>query len=97
VSDAPQLELLPPDYPEGVPLEVCGLFEKLSHELVDRGFERYSADAILHRIRWEMHIARGDRAFKANNNWTPALARWLMKRSPGAFGGFFELRERISE
>lgn len=81
-------------YPDGVPVEVCSLFERLAIEVRGRGFSRYSADAILHRVRWEMNIERGDRAFKANNNWTPALARWFLKNHPEA-NGFFELRERV--
>lgn len=93
---APQLELLPPDYPEGVPLEVSRLFERLATDLVARGYARFSADAILHRIRWEMRVERGERAFLVNNNWAAPLARWFLARNPRA-GKFFELRERISE
>ena len=84
----------PADYPESVPLEVCHSFEKLALELRALGFKRYSADAILHRVRWHMHVERGNRAFKANNNWTAPLARWFLKNHPEA-AGFFELRERV--
>jgi hypothetical protein len=82
-----------PTYPDGVPQDVCLLFEKLSLEVAAMGFERYSARAVLHRIRWHHQIERGERGFKANNNWTPAMSRWFMKRNP-RLDGFFELRER---
>ncbi len=80
---------------EDIPAEVRLLFEALALDLHRDGFTRYSADAILHRIRWEMHVGRGNRAFVANNNWAAPLARWFMARNP-ACGKFFELRERIS-
>jgi hypothetical protein len=81
--------------PEDVPVEVSALFETLALNLHSAGIVRYSADAILHRIRWEMHVTRGNRAFVANNNWAAPLARWFMARNPSC-GKFFELRERIS-
>lgn len=82
------------EYPEGVPGEVCLTFEKLALELLGLGFKRYSADAILHRVRWHWQVERGDRGFKANNNWTAPLARWFLARNPNA-ANFFELRERL--
>lgn len=93
------LDWVPPKrietYPDSVPPEVCRLFEKLALELLARGFARYSADAILHRLRWEIQVERGNRAFLINNNWAAPLARWFMARNPSA-KKFFELRERIS-
>lgn len=85
---------LPPSYPDGIPADVCLYFERLALELHGAGFSRYSADAVLHRIRWHWQVERGDRGFKANNNWTAPLARWFLKRNPKA-EGFFELRERL--
>lgn len=78
-------------YPAKVPHDVCDLFEKLSREVFAIGFEHYSARAVLHRIRWHYHIDTGNREFKANNNWTPAMARWFMHRHPEC-GDFFRLR-----
>lgn len=78
-------------YPVGIPADVCTLFEKLAIELRGSRWNRYSSDAILHRIRWHYHVERGDRTFKANNNWTAQLARWFMKRHP-EMDGFFETR-----
>ena len=80
----------------GVPDEVVALFERFTLEVINRGFKRYSSDAILHRIRWHYHIERtGHEDFKCNNNWTADLARWFMDNHP-SHTGFFELRVRKS-
>lgn len=78
-------------YPLGVPVEVCTLFEQIALDVKAKGFARYSARAILHRIRWHHHLEKGNREFKANNNWTPAMARWVIARHP-EMKAFFELR-----
>lgn len=83
----------PAPIPSGVPEDVAGLFETLALQVIEQGFGRYSADAILHRIRWHKQIDKGDRDFKANNNWTAPLARWFMARHP-EHKAFFETRER---
>lgn len=99
MNAAPSLfEWQPPPsaYPDDVPAEICLLFERLALDLHERGFKRYSADAILHRIRWEMQVERGNRAFRCNDHWTAPLSRWFLKRNPKA-KGFFELRERVED
>lgn len=78
---------------DGIPHEVRRLFEDLTFELIDRGIRHYSARGILHRIRWEIHLERGDATFKCNNNWTPVLARDFMAKYP-AHKGFFSTRKR---
>lgn len=81
--------------PEGVPPGVATLFERLSMQVHHAGHERYSADAILHRIRWHMQIERGDREFCINNNWSSQLARWFLDQHPELKQRkFFETRER---
>jgi hypothetical protein len=80
----------------GVPTEVVKLFEEYSLRVWRQGWRQYSADAILHRLRWHMHIERGDRDFKCNNNWTSQLARWFLKTHPEC-GEFFETRALASE
>ena len=82
----------PTDPPFGVPPEVLALFEKLALHIRERGFKRYSSDAILHRIRWHYHFERGLRDFKCNNNWTAPMARWCLSKYPGELENFFELR-----
>ena len=48
------------------------LFEQLALQVRARGIEHFSADAILHRIRWEFHVERGDSEYKVNNNYSAA-------------------------
>ena len=74
-----------------VPPDVVELFERFAIEAA-RKMPRYSARAILHRIRWFEHVERGHRSFKCNNNWTPKLARWFLDRHP-EFPDFFETRD----
>jgi hypothetical protein len=82
----------PPKYNlSGIPPEVVSLFESLSLRLAHDGWPRYSARAILHRIRWHYHVDKGDKEFKCNNNWTPRMARWFMDQHP-ELGEFFETR-----
>jgi hypothetical protein len=83
-----------PYYPEGVPVDICTSFERLATR------SAASASTDIPRTRsyigcaMHMHVERGNRAFKANNNWTAPLARWFLKNHPEA-AGFFELRERV--
>lgn len=76
---------------KSVPAPVLDLFEKLALDIRREGWERYSARAILHRIRWHYQIERGIRDFKCNNNWTPAMARWVAMKHPD-LRSFFEFR-----
>lgn len=85
----PDLFDCPP--PPDVPDDVVVLFEAFTKTVIASGMERYSARAVIHRIRWHHHIEKGDREFKCNNNWTPALARWFMQKYP-QHDGFFETR-----
>lgn len=93
----PQLDLFSPPPttggPDGVPNDVAALFDHLAVQIKARGFTRYSADAILHRIRWHYQIERGQRAFKCNDHWTAPLSRWCMRKHP-ELKRFFETRER---
>lgn len=83
-------------YASQIPLDVSRLFEKLTLDLWTAGWEHYSADAILHRIRWHHHVTLNDREFKCNNNWTAPLARWCMRRNP-QIGDFFRTRIMSSQ
>jgi hypothetical protein len=84
------------DYPDKVPPEVCDLFERMTLDLWLDGWIHYSARGIMHRIRWHQRVEMGNRTFKANNNWTPALARWVMEKHP-VIDNFFELRASPGE
>jgi hypothetical protein len=90
---APRSPLL---MPEDVPIDVCVLFESYALQAVKAGVARYSADAILHRIRWHHQVEKGNRDWKANNNWTSALARWFIAKHPDK-AGFFETRKLKEE
>lgn len=79
--------------PDGIPEDVCWMFLDLARKVKARGFDRYSADALLHQIRWYHHIEKGDQEFAVNNNWSSGLARWAMKTDK-ALQGFFETRNK---
>jgi hypothetical protein len=74
-----------------VPPDVVVKFEELAIQVARGGYNRYSARTILHRIRWHYSIDRGERDFKCNNNWSPALSRWFMEQHP-EYPRFFETR-----
>lgn len=78
-------------YPPDIPIEVCDKFVALAREVKATGLKRYSADAILHRIRWHFVIEQRRGKFKLNNNWTAPLARWAMAHHPD-LEGLFETR-----
>lgn len=77
--------------------EVYVMFCDLCDRLIAAGHERYSSDAINHRIRWHFSVDCGDREFKLNDHFTSRYARkWLAAHPQHA--GFFELRTlRASE
>lgn len=76
-----------------MPADVAALFEKIALELVAEGFKRFSADAILHQVRWRNRVQWAAGEYKANNNWTADLARWFLERHPKLKEQrFFELR-----
>jgi hypothetical protein len=79
-------------YPPGIPEHICDKFTELSLQVKSRGFAKYSARAILHRLRWHYQIERGDIHFKINNNYSARLARWFMRMNAGT-DGFFEIRK----
>lgn len=82
--------------PEGIPDEVCKLFEETALEVIAADYSRFSSDAILHHIRWKKRIDYRDRAFKINDHWSSVLARWFLARHP-EYPKFFELRERVDD
>lgn len=78
---------LPSDMPDGI----AEMFEALALKVAAAGFSKYSARAVMHRMRWEMNVEKGDREFRINNNWSAALSRWFMARHP-ELPEFFETR-----
>lgn len=79
--------------------EVWSLFQRFAFEAFVAGHRRFSADAILHRIRWQTSVemvAAGGAArlrFKINDHFSAFYARKFARCHP-AQSDFFELRSR---
>jgi len=73
---------------------VWELFKQFTFEAISAGHTRFSADSILHRIRWETSIITNDAHFKINNNFSADYARKFMAEYP-QHNQFFELRKRF--
>ena len=78
------------EYDEAHP-EVWALFVLFCERLRGLGFKHYSADAVLHQIRWHHHVEYARTDFKINDHFSSRYARKLMAERP-EFAGFFELR-----
>lgn len=77
--------------------EIYELFQRFARELRDAGRSHYSADAILHRIRWEYDVnPRHDEQFKINDHFSSRYARLLIE-DDASFEGFFSLRNLMRE
>lgn len=74
---------------------VWQLFRTYADQVRATGRSKYSARAIIHRIRWHVEIDTNSvDEFKINNNWSPYYARLYMYMFESA-KGFFELRPII--
>jgi hypothetical protein len=71
--------------------EIWNLFVRFTFDAINAGHRNYSADAVLHRVRWETSVASKGAEFKCNNNWTAFYARKFHKLYP-QHKGFFRLR-----
>lgn len=70
------------------------LFERFSLQVIAAKFERYSSDAICHRIRWHMDIETlGEEQYKLNDHFTAYYARLFAVKYPSRVG-FFRNRVR---
>jgi hypothetical protein len=68
------------------------LFQRFTLQLIRTGRERYSADALLHRIRWEIAIDAQDQSgLKINDHYSAWYARMFDQAYP-KHRGFFERR-----
>jgi hypothetical protein len=72
---------------------VWELFKQFTFETIHAGRNRFSADSILHRIRWETAVKTKDVHFKINNNFSADYARKFTAQFP-QYKEFFELRKR---
>jgi hypothetical protein len=75
---------------------VWTLFQRFTNELIAAGFSHYSADAVLHRVRWETAVGMQHQGFKLNNNFTPYYARKYHQKYPN-HAGFFRLRRSLAD
>jgi len=76
--------------------KVWNLFQVFAYQAIDAGHDRYSADAILHRIRWHVTVETKDESgFKINNNHSAYFARLFSHAYPN-HAGFFETRKLTS-
>lgn len=72
--------------------EVYNLFCQFTRQVIARGFQHYSSDAILHRVRWHTDIeTRGD-TYKINNNYSSRYARKFANDYPNN-ADLFRMRE----
>ena len=75
---------------------IFNLFHRFAIEARGRGHKHFSADAIMHRVRWETSVSTTGRIFKINNNHIAYYARALMEQRP-EFKGFFRTRKVPSD
>lgn len=78
--------------------EVWTLFERFALDRAARGFAHYSADAVMHRVRWETSggdKTRGEDGFKINDHHVAFYARRFMRLHP-ELPGFFRTRRQTS-
>lgn len=72
---------------------VWEMFQRFTFAVIRSGHRRFSADSILHRIRWETTVAAKNSRFKVNNNFSADYARKFMRQFP-EHNHFFEIRKR---
>lgn len=77
--------------------EVWDLFVRFASEKIALGYKHYSADAIMHRVRWETDRGRdAPPGFKINDHHVTFYAEGFMAKFP-EHDGFFRRRRRNSE
>ncbi len=72
--------------------KVWELFDRYAHELLEKGITHWSADNILHKIRFETAIETNDPNYKINNNYSAFYARKFVRIYP-IHKDFFEFRK----
>jgi hypothetical protein len=77
--------------------EVWRLFEQFTFHMIGRGFRHYSADAVLHRVRWETATQLDDGSgYKISNIWSAWYARKFHRAHPD-HAGFFRCRASLAD
>jgi hypothetical protein len=70
---------------------VFRLFARYAQMAVNAGHKRFSADMVLHRLRWNTMVETFSDKFKINNNYSAYYARLWMRENP-EHDGFFSTR-----
>lgn len=70
--------------------EIWNMFKELTFQLIKAGRKHYSADGILHAIRWNTAL-RGSDERKINNNYSSMYSRMFTSNYP-EHKEFFEQR-----
>lgn len=77
--------------------EVYDAFESIAFELIQQGHKRYSSDAILHIVRFNLNKTKGPNdQYKINNNYSAYYSRLFTHYHP-EHKDFFETRETKNE
>jgi hypothetical protein len=72
---------------------VYQLFYTFTMQVIERGYDYYSSDAICHRIRWQTNIeTKSEDGFKINDHYTAYYSRLFMWLHP-EHGGFFRTKD----
>ncbi len=71
--------------------QVWELFKKLAFEAKRKHYERFSARAIIHLIRWNTTTETDGRKYKISNNFSPYYAKKFIREFP-EFEGFFVIK-----
>ncbi len=74
---------------------VWKFFQQFTFEVIHAGHDRFPADSILRRIRWETTVVTNDAHFKIDNNYSADYARKFMLVFP-QYNNFFEIRTRCN-
>jgi hypothetical protein len=75
--------------------EIWTLFRRFSVEMISRGREHYSSNAVFERIRWHIDLQKSDSELKLNNNFRAYYARLFHVAYP-QYDGFFRNRKRTT-
>ncbi len=75
---------------------VWELFKRFTFETIHKGWDHYSVNAVVERIRWHSAIETTGDETKINNNFHPHYARLFHIAFP-QYDGFFRTRKLISE
>ncbi len=75
--------------------EVWKQFEKFALDRIERGYRRYSAKAIMERVRWESDAGAASPQLKVNDHYTAFYARRFAAHYP-QHEAFFETRKQKS-